>query len=71
MTQKNTDKTTASATPDKGRTFTVITHSAQYGGESFGEYDTLKEAYEAIARMAKAAAKLDDGIIREYSIVGE
>lgn len=47
--------------------YKVWTNSVEFGAEDFS-YNTLKECYMAIARLATTAATLDDDVERSYEI---
>lgn len=49
--------------------YNVIMTSEVFADEEFGEYDSLIEAYQAVARLVAKAIELDDGIVRGFEIV--
>ncbi len=54
----------------QSKTVQVIMASDEFGGEEF-KFDTLKDAYEGVARLAAEAAKLNDGIHRDFYVRGD
>jgi hypothetical protein len=44
--------------------YQVWMESEEYGGESFGPYDSISEAQAAMDRLKESADKLKDGVQR-------